>query len=103
MSQDSIWEARIILPHLGYVRNPLYLEWNFSLQKRFALPRAGMFLQGKGKATNASNSPQFAGADATLSHVPAFQPQVGETGFGTLPTSQEGNARSVAISMKLIF
>ncbi|MGH9470485.1 MAG: carboxypeptidase regulatory-like domain-containing protein [Terriglobia bacterium] len=97
------WQPRTSPLYLGYLRNPPFFEWDFGLQKRFALPRERMFLQFRGEATNASNSPQFGGPDNDVAHVPSFAPGVGETGFGTLPTGQEGNARSVTVSLKLIF
>jgi hypothetical protein len=97
------WQPRTTPLYLGYLRNPPFFEWDAALEKQFALPREGTFLQFRAEATNASNSPEFAGPNTTVSDIPTFEPEVGETGFGTLPTSQEGNARSVVLSMKLIF
>jgi hypothetical protein len=97
------WEARTTPLNVGYLRNPDLFEWSPSMEKRFALPREGMFLQFRAEALNGANHAIFAGPNETVATKPSFTSGIGWVGFGTLPQTQSNYERRVLLSLRLLF
>ncbi len=97
------WEARTTPLSVGAMRDPARFNFNGAVHKRFALPREGMFIQFRVEAVNAANHPGYGGPNLTVSAKPSFTPWVGWTGFGTLPLNQDGTARVLITSLKILF
>jgi hypothetical protein len=97
------WEPRTSPLTVGYLRNPGFFWWDPSIQKRFALPREGMFVQFRMEAVNGANHPLFGGPSLANNTPPSLTPWVGWVGFGTLPLSQTGTPRAVIASLKILF
>lgn len=100
----SQWQARTTPLRIGYLRTPAFFDWNQSLQKSFALPfRENMLMTFRVECQVCSNTPAFGGPNTNVGAVPRFNPQIGMTGFGTLPHNQSNNPRVFFASLKLAF
>lgn len=98
------WQARTTPLYIGYLRTPSFFDWNQALQKSFVLPfRENMSMTFRFECQNCTNTPAFGGPDTNVQDVPRFNPLIGMTGFGTLPTGQQNNIRVFFASIKLAF
>lgn len=94
------WQARTTPESLSWLRQPSQFQLDAALEKRFALPWEGKFLQTRIEATNATNTPQWGGPNLN-NNAPENCSGVTCTGFGTIQPSDV--SRIVTISMKLTF
>lgn len=93
------WQARTTPLYLSYLRDPATSQMEAALQKRFALPWEGKFLQARIEATNAFNHWNMGSPNLNNNKPPKCI--VTCRGFGTIHPS--GRPRVVVISMKLSF
>jgi hypothetical protein len=99
----TTWQSRTTPLRTGVLRNPQFLLWNQAFHKQFALPRHGMFVQFRMEATNVANHPTFGAPSIANATPPMYSSSTSWTGFGTLPTGQNNNPRSILTSLKIIF